>query len=188
MFFEISCNRKISPPGLKRYPQNYRPYSVFQSNPYRLKTRILLGTHSLRQGQDTWQGIALRWKNAMGLLLGLGILRQVSILTLALFISFLNHMFKKKKTPFCLLTHVAFPQCKKRKKKKESSSLLRNSDSKKPGGTDEWRLWHPALAVTKCQKWQSWREHATWEQADSTEPLKSQEHGGTLLMTDCLVW
>lgn len=97
MFFEISCNRKISPPGLKRYPQNYRPYSVFQSNPYRLKTRILLGTHSLRQGQDTWQGIALRWKNAMGLLLGLGILRQVSILTLALFISFLNHMFKKKK-------------------------------------------------------------------------------------------
>lgn len=64
----------------------------------------------------------------------------------------------------------------KKKKEKESSSLLRNSDSKKPGGTDEWRLWHPALAVTKCQKWQSWREHATWEQADSTEPLKSQEH------------
>lgn len=55
----------------------------------------------------------------MGLLLGLGILRQVSILTLALFISFLNHMFKKNKTPFCLLTHVAFPQCKKKKEKKK---------------------------------------------------------------------
>lgn len=174
MFFEISCNRKISPPGLKRYPQNYRPYSVFQSNPYRLKTRILLGTHSLRQGQDTWQGIALRWKNAMGLLLGLGILRQVSILTLALFISFLNQMFKKIRHLSASSRMLLFLSAKN--KEKESSSLLRNSDSKKPGGTDEWRLWHPALAVTKCQKWQSWREHATWEQADSTEPIKSQEH------------
>lgn len=56
----------------------------------------------------------------MGLLLGLGILRQVSILTLALFISFLNHMFKKKIRHLSASSRMLLSlSAKKRKKKKK---------------------------------------------------------------------
>lgn len=86
MFLEISCNRKISPPGLKRYPQNYSPPLVFSRHPTGSR-QGLLGTRSLHRGTRHMAGHCTKMKERHGLLLGLGIPRNVSILTLVLLIS-----------------------------------------------------------------------------------------------------